>query len=68
MDLFEAQAARTPGAVAVTCGTEHLDYATLDARAGRLAHRLAQLGAGPERFVALALPAPPTRWSPFSPC
>ncbi|MFJ8185674.1 non-ribosomal peptide synthase/polyketide synthase [Streptomyces sp. NPDC096105] len=56
VDLFEAQAARTPGAVAVTCGTEHLDYATLDARAGRLAHRLAELGAGPERFVALALP------------
>ncbi|WP_234425521.1 non-ribosomal peptide synthetase, partial [Streptomyces kebangsaanensis] len=56
VDLFEAQAARTPGAVAVTCGTEHLDYATLDARAGRLAHRLAELGAAPERFVALALP------------
>ncbi|PZG88614.1 non-ribosomal peptide synthetase, partial [Streptomyces sp. NTH33] len=56
VDLFEAQAARTPGAVAVTCGTEHLDYATLDARAGRLAHRLAALGAAPERFVALALP------------
>ncbi|MFH8798671.1 non-ribosomal peptide synthase/polyketide synthase [Streptomyces sp. NPDC017936] len=56
VDLFEAQAARTPDAVAVTCGTERLDYATLDARAGRLAHRLAGLGAAPERFVALALP------------
>ncbi|MER7491262.1 non-ribosomal peptide synthase/polyketide synthase [Streptomyces pharetrae] len=56
VDLFEAQAARAPGAIAVTCGTEHLDYAALDARAGRLAHRLAGLGAGPERFVALALP------------
>ncbi|MEV0691702.1 non-ribosomal peptide synthase/polyketide synthase [Streptomyces sp. NPDC050388] len=56
VDLFEAQAARTPGAVAVTCRAEHLDYATLDARAGRLAHRLAELGAAPERFVALALP------------
>ncbi|MFJ9841392.1 non-ribosomal peptide synthase/polyketide synthase [Kitasatospora sp. NPDC101155] len=56
VDLFEAQAARTPHAEAVTCGAEHLDYATLDARAGRLAHRLAELGAGPERFVALALP------------
>ncbi|HET9379251.1 MAG TPA: amino acid adenylation domain-containing protein, partial [Streptomyces sp.] len=55
-DLFEAQAARTPHAVAVTCGGEHLDYATLDARAGRLAHRLAEHGAAPERFVALALP------------
>ncbi|MEV7688954.1 non-ribosomal peptide synthase/polyketide synthase [Streptomyces bungoensis] len=56
VDLFEEQATRTPTAVAVTCGGEHLDYATLDARAGRLAHRLAELGAAPERFVALALP------------
>ncbi|MFF8726760.1 non-ribosomal peptide synthase/polyketide synthase [Streptomyces sp. NPDC015171] len=54
--LFTAQAARTPGAEAVTCGTDRLDYAALDARSGRLAHRLAELGAGPETFVALALP------------
>ncbi|MGQ4417921.1 amino acid adenylation domain-containing protein, partial [Streptomyces sp. SAS_269] len=54
--LFAAQAARTPDAVAVPCGDERLAYATLEARAGRLAHRLAELGAGPERFVALALP------------
>ncbi|AZM56921.1 non-ribosomal peptide synthetase [Streptomyces sp. WAC 01529] len=54
--LFAAQAARTPGAEALTCGDERLDYATLDARAGRLAHKLAELGAGPETFVALALP------------
>ncbi|MEI5101936.1 amino acid adenylation domain-containing protein [Streptomyces sp. PmtG] len=56
VDLFEAQAARTPHATAVTCGDDHLDYASLDAAAGRLAHRLAEAGAGPERFVALALP------------
>ncbi|MEU0005141.1 non-ribosomal peptide synthase/polyketide synthase [Streptomyces sp. NPDC006314] len=56
VDLFAAQAARTPDAEAVTCGDERLDYATLNARANRLAHRLAELGAGPERFVALALP------------
>ncbi|MEU0334314.1 non-ribosomal peptide synthase/polyketide synthase [Streptomyces sp. NPDC006193] len=55
-DLFAAQAARTPHAEAVSCGDDRLDYATLDARAGRLAHRLAELGAGPETFVALALP------------
>ncbi|MFG2602568.1 non-ribosomal peptide synthase/polyketide synthase [Streptomyces sp. NPDC048514] len=54
--LFAAQAARTPAAEAVACGDERLDYATLNARANRLAHRLAELGAGPERFVALALP------------
>ncbi|MEU5211497.1 non-ribosomal peptide synthase/polyketide synthase [Streptomyces sp. NPDC020742] len=56
VDLFEEQAARTPGATAVTCGDDALSYAELDARAGRLAHRLAEAGAGPERFVALALP------------
>ncbi|AYN38048.1 amino acid adenylation domain-containing protein [Streptomyces dangxiongensis] len=54
--LFAAQAARTPHAEAVSCGDDRLDYATLDARANRLAHRLAELGAGPETFVALALP------------
>ncbi|MDH6228214.1 amino acid adenylation domain-containing protein/non-ribosomal peptide synthase protein (TIGR01720 family) [Streptomyces sp. MJP52] len=56
VDLFEAQAARTPAAPAVTWRGEHLDYAGLDARAGRLAHRLAEAGARPERYVALALP------------
>ncbi|WP_243437997.1 AMP-binding protein, partial [Streptomyces sp. FH025] len=33
-----------------------MDYAALDARAERLAHRLTALGAGPERLVALRLP------------
>ncbi|MEV5884235.1 non-ribosomal peptide synthase/polyketide synthase [Streptomyces sp. NPDC052020] len=56
VDLFEEQAARTPGALAVTCAGAHLDYATLDALANRLAHRLAEAGARPERYVALALP------------
>ncbi|MCK7622568.1 non-ribosomal peptide synthase/polyketide synthase [Streptomyces sp. RS10V-4] len=56
VDLFAEQAARTPGATAVTCGGSALTYAELDAEAGRLAHRLAESGAGPERFVALALP------------
>ncbi len=56
VDLFEAQAARFPDAIAVTCGADRLDYAALDARATRLAHRLAEYGAEPERYVALALP------------
>ncbi|MDO0924515.1 non-ribosomal peptide synthase/polyketide synthase [Streptomyces sp. TG1A-8] len=56
VDRFEAQAARTPRAEAVSCGDDRLDYAALEARANRLAHRLAGLGAGPERYVALALP------------
>ncbi|MGQ4712493.1 amino acid adenylation domain-containing protein [Streptomyces anulatus] len=59
--LFAVQAARTPGALALladradgTCA--ELSYAELNARANRLAHRLIAAGAGPERFVALALP------------
>ncbi|MFE9635253.1 amino acid adenylation domain-containing protein [Streptomyces sp. NPDC006463] len=55
-DLFAAQAARTPDAVAVSYEGESLTYADLDARANRLARLLARRGAGPERFVALALP------------
>ncbi|MEU4096157.1 amino acid adenylation domain-containing protein [Streptomyces sp. NPDC026673] len=55
-DLFEAQVLLHPGRTAVTCGTGHLDYATLDERANRLAHALIRHGAGPERVVALALP------------
>jgi amino acid adenylation domain-containing protein len=50
---FEARAARTPGAVAVVAGAQSLTYAELDARANRLARRLARLGVGPEVRVGL---------------
>ncbi|WP_405583992.1 amino acid adenylation domain-containing protein [Streptomyces sp. NBC_01092] len=55
-ELFAAQAARTPDAVAVTAGADSLTYRQLDERANRLAHLLAARGAGPEAFVAVALP------------
>ncbi|MEV0238487.1 non-ribosomal peptide synthase/polyketide synthase [Streptomyces sp. NPDC050674] len=55
-DAFAAQAARTPDAPAVSSGAEHLTYRQLDERANRLARLLIDAGAGPERFVALALP------------
>ena len=55
-ELFAGQVGRTPLATAVTCGSRRLTYAELDTRANRLAHRLVELGAGPERYVALALP------------
>jgi amino acid adenylation domain-containing protein/non-ribosomal peptide synthase protein (TIGR01720 family)/FkbM family methyltransferase len=53
--LFEAQAARTPHAPAVTFGEEVLTYAELDQRANRLAHHLRSLGVGPETRVGLCL-------------
>ncbi|WP_165949771.1 non-ribosomal peptide synthetase, partial [Micromonospora sp. KC207] len=55
-DLFEAQARRTPDAVAACFGDEELSYADLDAAANRLAHLLIARGAGPERVVAVGLP------------
>ncbi|MYT29118.1 MULTISPECIES: condensation domain-containing protein, partial [unclassified Streptomyces] len=54
--VFEAQTARSPHATALVAGDTVLDYATLNARANRLAHRLIARGAGPERLVAIRLP------------
>jgi amino acid adenylation domain-containing protein len=55
-ELVAGQVARTPDAVAVTCGDARVSYAELDARAGRLACYLGGLGAGRESVVALCLP------------
>ena len=54
-ELFTRQAARTPEAVAVSCGAQQLSYADLEARSNRLARRLIGLGVGPETVVGLAL-------------
>ncbi|MEU0005142.1 non-ribosomal peptide synthase/polyketide synthase [Streptomyces sp. NPDC006314] len=55
-EAFRRQVARTPDALAVLCGEERLTYGELDERSNRLARLLLAAGAGPERYVALALP------------
>lgn len=52
----EAQAARTPDAVALTFGEERLTYAELNVQANRLAHYLRELGVGPEVLVGICMP------------
>ncbi|WP_344348603.1 amino acid adenylation domain-containing protein, partial [Catellatospora coxensis] len=54
--LFEAQVRQSPDAVALVHDRQELTYAELNARANRLARHLVAQGAGPGRFVALALP------------
>ncbi|HEV3049863.1 MAG TPA: amino acid adenylation domain-containing protein, partial [Longimicrobium sp.] len=54
-ELFEAQVARTPDAVAVEFDAEALSYAELNARANRLAHHLRALGVGPDARVGICM-------------
>ncbi|MBD0671617.1 amino acid adenylation domain-containing protein [Streptomyces sp. CBMA156] len=53
--LFEARAAARPEAVALSFGSEQVGYGELNERANRFARLLVEHGAGPERFVAIAL-------------
>jgi amino acid adenylation domain-containing protein len=52
---FEAQAQRTPAAVAVAAGGRRLSYRELDERANCLAHHLRALGVGPEVRVGIGV-------------
>ncbi|HEX6288076.1 MAG TPA: amino acid adenylation domain-containing protein, partial [Herpetosiphonaceae bacterium] len=57
--LFEAQAARTPDAIAVRFGDTTLRYHELNARANQLAWHLRSLGVRPESRVALCVERSP---------
>lgn len=54
--LLDMRAASTPKAVAVEHEDAVLTYGELAARAARLARRLIECGAGPERLVAVSIP------------
>jgi amino acid adenylation domain-containing protein len=49
------QVRRTPDAIALSCGDRRMSYGELDARSNQLAHRLRQLGAGPETRIGVHL-------------
>jgi amino acid adenylation domain-containing protein len=53
--LFEAQAARTPDALAAEFQGERLTYRELNSRANRLAHYLQKRGVGPEVLVGICV-------------
>jgi amino acid adenylation domain-containing protein len=53
--LFEAQAAKTPHAVAVVFGNRQLTYSELDRRANQLAHHLIKRGATPDSLIGICL-------------
>ncbi|WP_369938522.1 non-ribosomal peptide synthase/polyketide synthase [Xanthomonas tesorieronis] len=54
-ELFEAQVARSPDAVALVAGASRLSYAQLNERANRLAHHLRTLGLGPDERVGICV-------------
>ncbi len=54
-ELFEAQVARDPAAIAVVQDELSLTYGELNQRANRLAHYLRGLGVGPDERVAICV-------------
>jgi amino acid adenylation domain-containing protein len=58
-ELFEAQAARTPDAVALTFGDQQVTYGELNCQANQLAHHLRSLGVSAESRVGILLARSP---------
>jgi amino acid adenylation domain-containing protein len=54
-ELFEAQAAKTPDAVALVYENGQLSYSELDRRSNQLGHYLRELGVGPDVIVGLCV-------------
>ena len=54
-DLFEAQAAKTPTAVAVVCGADQLTYEELNVQANQVAHLLREYGVQAGQCVGMCL-------------
>jgi non-ribosomal peptide synthetase component F len=61
IDLFEAQARRTPSRIAASLMglADHLTYSALSEQSGRLARRLSASGAGPGSIVGVHLERTP---------
>ena len=57
--LFQAQAKRTPDALALVCGESSMSYLELDTASNRLAHELRAHGVGPASRVAVLLDRSP---------
>ncbi|MEQ1850430.1 MAG: AMP-binding protein, partial [Chthoniobacteraceae bacterium] len=53
--LVEAQAHRTPDAIALVCGDRRLPYRELDRRAAQVADVLSALGVGPGALAAICV-------------
>ncbi|MDP9785926.1 non-ribosomal peptide synthetase [Pseudomonas fluorescens] len=54
-ELFEAQAERSPDAIALICDGQRLTYDQLNARSNRLARTLVAAGVGPDVLVGIAV-------------
>jgi non-ribosomal peptide synthetase component F len=53
--LFEAQALKTPLAIALICRDQQLSYGELNSRANQIAHCLREMGVGPDIVVGICL-------------